>query len=517
MQGLWEIGMQRALATAELEAIANQSIPLDNWWGAATPDDPRLAYERFIDAQRLAVEETYTTEGEAVGSYASAARDDPAVALKYTANFVRSAKFQRLMPHWWNPQHDICMFRLALDETGDFYLYHAMEVSDSRQKWGYETTKLLRALAKKITDNFRYRHDEVKDSIVSIALGETPSRETGSGKGSGVDCRYGTKCKRRDCWFAHPRIDLPPKSDETKQTACSTSSSQGLLKHCIEMAGTKDDLVQVQELYDIAVGVEAILNPSAGALRAQTQAQMTLKKKADEGNPMAQYMFGKLLRDSNIVVLGKPGVQRKKLHKLWTSSALSGCAFAMAGLALEHRDCGSLPTACIWWERALEVVDLPEAAYNLGVAYALNDTEDSDAIPINYEKAATNYAKTVDMDIKLDESSMEETDFKLLFHILLAESPNNDDQAGYQKLAKHNLQSVERYMGNPERAPLEDHKDLSPYVESEDTCSLCNRRPRVGEKDLMTCTKCRRARYCNALCQRGHWGTHQPNCVVPAP
>ena len=126
--------MKQALASVELEAIANQSLTLDQWWGSATHNNPRLAYERFIDAQRLAVEETCTTQGDVVGSYASAAEANPAIALVYMANFLRSAKFLKLMPHWWNPQHDIGMFRLALDESSDFHLYHAMEVSDSRKK-----------------------------------------------------------------------------------------------------------------------------------------------------------------------------------------------------------------------------------------------------------------------------------------------------------------------------------------------------------------------------------------------
>ena len=59
--------------------------------------------------------------------------------------------------------------------------------------------------------------------------------------------------------------------------------------------------------------------------------------------------------------------------KLWTSSALKGNGLAMAGLAQEHRDLGCQATANTWWEKALTVVELPEAAYNLGVSYALQE------------------------------------------------------------------------------------------------------------------------------------------------
>ena len=312
------------------------------------------------------------------------------------------------------------------------------------------------------------------------------------------------------------KIHLPPRDESTYKKKCARSV-EGLLEHCVEMAGSKEHLNEMQNLYETAVGVQVVLNPtSTAARRSQTQAQETLKSKADKGNAMAQYHFGKLLRDANVVVLGKSGVQRKQLHKLWTSSALAGNAFAMAGLALEHRDCASLPTACVWWERALEHVDLPEAAYNLGVAYALNDTVGSEAIPVNYGKAAEYYAKTVDMDLELNENSMSEIDYKLMFDILLTAGPNNDDQAGYQQLAEHNLKAVERFLGNPSRAPLENHTTLSPLVSSENLCSLCNRRPRVGEKDLMTCNKCRAAHYCNSICQRGHWDTHKVTCQDPS-
>ena len=41
------------------------------------------------------------------------------------------------------------------------------------------------------------------------------------------------------------------------------------------------------------------------------------------------------------------------------------------------------------------------------------------------------YAKTIDMDFKFDETSMDESDYSLIMHIKYSESPNNDDQGGY--------------------------------------------------------------------------------------
>jgi hypothetical protein len=46
------------LATRDRDTIIEQDVPLDAWWGNATPADPTDAYCRIIDACRLAVEET---------------------------------------------------------------------------------------------------------------------------------------------------------------------------------------------------------------------------------------------------------------------------------------------------------------------------------------------------------------------------------------------------------------------------------------------------------------------------
>jgi hypothetical protein len=72
------------------------------------------------------------------------------------------------------------------------------------------------------------------------------------------------------------------------------------------MAGSKENLLERQNVYEDAIGVPVILNlADAFSRRSQTQAQGVLKKRTEEGNDMAQFLFGKILRDNKIIVLGK--------------------------------------------------------------------------------------------------------------------------------------------------------------------------------------------------------------------
>jgi hypothetical protein len=171
--------------------------------------------------------------------------------------------------------------------------------------------------------------------ILSIALGETKKTQ-----GTGKQCHHGTKCKRRDCRFAHKPIKLLPKVESTKKADSiegllehcgemagrkenlverqKAGSIEGLLEHCGEMAGRKENLVERQNVYEDAIAVPVILNlADAFSRHSQTQAQGALKKMTEEGNGMAQYLFGKILRDDKTIVLGMSGVQRRQLHKLW--------------------------------------------------------------------------------------------------------------------------------------------------------------------------------------------------------
>ena len=48
------------------------------------------------------------------------------------------------------------------------------------------------------------------------------------------------------------------------------------------------------------------------------------------------------------------------------------------------------------------------------------------------------------------------------------------------------------------------------------TCAHCGALP-VGQKKLLTCGRCKQARYCNATCQRAHWAAgHKAACCAPA-
>ena len=89
----------RGRPPCELDGL--EDVPLDGWWGNATPDDPRILYERFIDACRLWVEETRKRDGREFAYFGYAPdRTTNCMWLKNFANFLRSAKYQKLMPYW---------------------------------------------------------------------------------------------------------------------------------------------------------------------------------------------------------------------------------------------------------------------------------------------------------------------------------------------------------------------------------------------------------------------------------
>jgi hypothetical protein len=90
---------------------------------------------------------------------------------------------------------------------------------------------------------------------------------------------------------------------------------------------------------------------------------------------------------------------------------------------------------------------------------------------------------------------------------------------GYQSCAKKNLSIVEGDLSKPETARLPDCAGRSnhaassqslaedaPTGDDEDSacCAACQRRPNLGEKKLLRCANCQKAKYCNSLCQKGH-------------
>ena len=98
------------------------------------------------------------------------------------------------------------------------------------------------------------------------------------------------------------------------------------------------------------------------AEECQSSAQGSLKEYADAQHPMAQYLLGKLIRDSDVPGLYKHGT-KTKIYR--TAFALAGNAYAMVGLALEHEDAGYISTLLWWWKEAILQAHLPEASFNI--------------------------------------------------------------------------------------------------------------------------------------------------------
>ena len=89
----------RGRPPCELDGL--EDVPLDGWWGDASLDDPRIAYERFIDTCRLWVGETKKRDGRIFKYFGyDAGRTTECMWVKNFANFLRSAKYQKLMPYW---------------------------------------------------------------------------------------------------------------------------------------------------------------------------------------------------------------------------------------------------------------------------------------------------------------------------------------------------------------------------------------------------------------------------------
>lgn len=113
--------------------------------------------------------------------------------------------------------------------------------------WGAPTARTIIALAARVETKLIKKSDEISTSIaevfceVAVGDGTVPTRETGEFEGEGIlSCRYGVDCKRRDCWFMHPRLETPTGELQRKEGGMS---SKYLVEHCIEMAGSKDKLV----------------------------------------------------------------------------------------------------------------------------------------------------------------------------------------------------------------------------------------------------------------------------------
>ena len=95
-------------------------------------------------------------------------------------------------------------------------------------------------------------------------------------------------------------------------------------------------------------------------------------------------------------------------------------------------------------------------------------------------------------------------DDSLMFSVMVY-GPSNTLQQEFQRYSMGNLDTVELYLKHPERAPEPNTHVAGVPVESTDRCALCNRRPNQGEKGLASCKSCYTVKYCNEICQRGHW------------
>eukprot|EP00571_Detonula_confervacea_P000108 CAMPEP_0172327214 /NCGR_PEP_ID=MMETSP1058-20130122/58949_1 /TAXON_ID=83371 /ORGANISM="Detonula confervacea, Strain CCMP 353" /LENGTH=575 /DNA_ID=CAMNT_0013044203 /DNA_START=121 /DNA_END=1848 /DNA_ORIENTATION=- len=506
----------------ELDGL--EDVPLDKWWGDANPNDPRIAYERFIDACRLLVEESRKRDGYKYAIF-GCNNPDGTVPLKYFANFLRSSKYQKLLPYWWTPQHDIAMFRYASRKGGGFYIFDKRQINDAIAIWGSPTARTLMGLAARIEKKIIKKSDEISSAIAEVFCGAltgdgtVPNRELGEYQGEGIPCRYGVGCKRRDCWFMHPKLVTPTGHLQRKEGGISTKY---IVDHCIDMADGKEKLIKMLDFLQISVKSDhhvrrALIDPR-NKKAALSQAEKFLHEEAKSGNSMAQYIWGKMQGEPCFTCLGKDGIQRNQMIKFWTSSALTGNAYAQMGLAKIHLDAGYLPVAIHWYKRSLGTAAVPEAAYYLGVAYGKQEFPDA-GVPIQYEKSAKYYAEALGPSLPninpfTSNADPDDMEHSLMFSVMIY-GPNNTLQQEYQRYSMHNLDIVDLYLSYPDRAPIPNTKIAPLPVESTDTCALCERRPNQGEKALASCKSCYKVKYCNEICERGHWTEgHKADCNV---
>eukprot|EP00581_Thalassiosira_minuscula_P013879 CAMPEP_0183736128 /NCGR_PEP_ID=MMETSP0737-20130205/48548_1 /TAXON_ID=385413 /ORGANISM="Thalassiosira miniscula, Strain CCMP1093" /LENGTH=562 /DNA_ID=CAMNT_0025970059 /DNA_START=135 /DNA_END=1823 /DNA_ORIENTATION=- len=513
-----------------------EDVPLDGWWGDATPEDPRIAYERFIDACRLFVEETGKRDGRLFAYFGyEPDRTTNCMWLKNFANCLRSAKYQKLMPHWWNPQHEIAMFRYGAKEDSDFYILNTRKVGDAIEVWGAPTARTITALAARLENKLRKQHDEVSDAIAEVFreahsddpedIGIIPTREKGFGQGEGIPCRYGVGCKRRDCWFMHPKLELPT-GDLVRKDNNEVVYSQYIVDHCIEMANGKENLIKLIDYYQLSMVTnkfdvrQAVIDPrNRYTPLSKYDTEKFIQGEAEKGNSMAQYLWSKMLGDPSFNCLRKNSKYRySKMIEFLTASALAGNALSRMGLAKLNLDGGYLPVAIHWYMKALASASFPEAAYFIGVAYGKEEYPEA-GVPIQYNEAANYYLYSYALGLslpKLDPLSADfdpdDMDFSLMYSLMTL-GPSNELQQEYQRLSIHNLYIVKRYLAFPHLAPVKDTKVAPLPVESTETCALCHRRPNVGEEELVGCKRCGEVKYCNKICQRGHWTEgHKDEC-----
>ena len=103
-------------------------------------------------------------------------------------------------------------------------------------------------LAARLETKLRKKHDEISiaisEAFYAACTGEDDitTREKGKLQGGGIPCRYGAGCKRRDCWFMHPKLETP--TEDLVRRKYDGVSSKYIVDHCIEKANGKMNLIK---------------------------------------------------------------------------------------------------------------------------------------------------------------------------------------------------------------------------------------------------------------------------------
>jgi len=239
-----------------------------------------------------------------------------------------------------------------------------------------------------------------------------------------------TCCKRpvpASTTEAGPRFQAP----ESTQASVSSGSGVTLCKHMCSFGGEKQVMGVVASMYVPGVQGERreqqclqwVADAEPKYCRALQQLDATAVR------PLAQYLFGKILRDPNVTVLGRRAEDVEGALRYWRESADAGCALAMVGVGNMLNTQGRPIEALEWWERALDTAQVPEAAYNLGVAYGLGQ-----GVDVDLKRAEAYYKQAASMRLTT-------SDIGQMIHVV---GPNNESQTLFISQARSNLAIVQR-------------------------------------------------------------------------
>lgn len=217
--------------------------------------------------------------------------------------------------------------------------------------------------------------------------------------------------------------------------ACSgpVEFSDVRLHHQVTRMLSEEEFMSVAKVYTHAVqGAPKML----GILKMMADgnpAYAAALKHADGAKlrPFAQYLYGKVLNDPNSQVC-RGASQTAECTKYWQSAAEAGVVYALVGMGKLCRDSPSCDAADAlkWYNQALELAAVPEAAYNAGVIYGLGHKE----VAVDLERAERYYERCAKMELGSGSTA----------RMLELLGPENEPQASYQPLARSNLLVVRR-------------------------------------------------------------------------